>query len=274
MLSLAFGILVGVLLGVTGGGGAIFAVPLLVYGLSLEARNAVGVSLAVVGLTAIVGCVVRWRRGQVEGPTGLLFAGAGMVGAPLGAWLSERIPDAALLIAFAGSMLVVAVRMWRKAAPSILPSAPSSLDDDQGPACRREPEGKLRWTSQCAAVLVATGLATGVLSGLFGVGGGFIIVPALVTFSSMGMQRAIGTSLLVIALVSVSGVSGHLLAGRQIPLEIAAFFAVGGVLGMFLGNSVSQRLAGPVLQKVFASAIVVVAVFVISKTLLSHGATS
>ena len=268
LLSLIFGSLVGFSLGLTGGGGAIFAVPLLVYGIGLPARAAVGVSLATVGATSAVGFLQRWRIGMVEFPTGLLFAGAGMIGAPLGAWLAEQIPGNVLLVLFAGLMLVVAVAMWRKAG-----SASSGLPvihdgDDAGPTCRRDPQGVLRLTSRCALLLVAVGLATGVLSGLFGVGGGFVIVPALVFFSGMGMQRAIGTSLLVITLVSISGTTSHLLAGQDLPLETIALFTAGGVAGLFAGAWLARRIAGPTLQRVFAAAIVAVAAFVVVRTLL------
>lgn len=265
LLTLFLGALVGFSLGLTGGGGAIFAVPLLVYGLGVPAREAVGVSLLTVGSTSLVGFVQRARRGMVEFPTGLLFAVAGMIGAPAGAWLGSRIPEAVLLGLFALLMLVIAARMWLKAADSAarLPV----MDDNQGPTCRRDPEGKLRITSQCALLLGIIGLAAGVLSGLFGVGGGFIIVPALVMFSGMGMQRAIGTSLLVITLISVSATVSHLLAGKDLSLSTAAVFTVGSVGGLFAGTWLAQRLAGPVLQKLFSAAIIVVALYVIFRTL-------
>jgi uncharacterized membrane protein YfcA len=115
-------------------------------------------------------------------------------------------------------------------------------------------------------LLGLVGLGAGVLSGMFGVGGGFIIVPALVMFSGMGMQRAIGTSLLVITLISVSGTVNHLLSGKELTLATAGLFTAGSIAGLFAGSGLAQRLAGPVLQKVFAVAIVVVAVYVIFRT--------
>lgn len=265
-LTLLFGALVGFSLGLTGGGGAIFAVPLLVYGLGVPAREAVGVSLLTVGTTALVGFVQRARKGLVEFPTGLLFALAGMLCAPVGALLADRLPEAVLLGLFAMLMLVIAVRMWRKAADSTF-SMPIITEDDAGPTCRRDPQGKLRLTSQCAMLLGLIGLGAGVLSGLFGVGGGFIIVPALVMFSGMGMQRAIGTSLLVITLISASGTASHLLAGKDLTLATAGLFTLGSVAGLFVSSSLAQRLAGPTLQKVFAAAIVAVALFVMVRTL-------
>jgi uncharacterized membrane protein YfcA len=101
---------------------------------------------------------------------------------------------------------------------------------------------------------------------MFGVGGGFIIVPALVTFSNMTIKRAIGTSLFVITLVSVSGIATHLMAGQQISAPIAINFTLGSLLGLAAGTWLAQRLAGPMLQKVFSLAIIVVAIFVLTRT--------
>jgi uncharacterized membrane protein YfcA len=266
LLTLGLGALVGFSLGLTGGGGAIFAVPLLVYGLGVPAREAVGVSLLTVGSTSLIGFVQRAQRRMVEFPTGLLFAVAGMLGAPVGSWLADRIPEAVLLGMFAVLMIVIAIRMWQKAGDATN-RLPILTDDNAGPTCRRDPEGKLRLTSQCAVLLGLLGLGVGVLSGLFGVGGGFIIVPALVMFSGMGMLRAIGTSLLVITLISASGTASHLFAGKDLSLATAGLFTAGSIAGLFAGSALAQRLAGPTLQKVFAAAIVAVALFVMLRTI-------
>lgn len=267
-LGIILGLFVGLSLGLTGGGGAIFAVPLLVYGMHVPSRAAIGVSLVTVGATALVGFVQRIRRGRVELPTGLLFALAGMTTAPLGAWLARRLPESLLLTLFGGLMLMIAVRMWlRSRRPADL-TIITPADDNAGPACRRTPDGVLRLTSRCAMVLALVGFGAGVLTGLFGVGGGFIIVPALVTFSGMGIQRAIGTSLLVITLVSISGVASHLVGGDGIPLETTAVFLVGSLAGLVVGSLIAERLSGPRLQRVFASAIVLVGSFVIARNLV------
>ena len=115
LLTLLLGSLVGFSLGLTGGGGAIFAVPLLVFVIGVPMREAVGISLLTVGSTAMVGFVQRARRGMVEFSTGLLFAVAGMIGAPVGSGLADLIPELILLISFAFLMLLIAVRMWIKA---------------------------------------------------------------------------------------------------------------------------------------------------------------
>lgn len=267
-LSLIFGAIIGLSLGLTGGGGAIFAVPLLVYGLQVPTREAVGISLAAVGVTSFVGFVGRWRTGQVEIRTGLLFALAGMLGAPIGSWIAGLLPEALLLSLFAGLMVVVAMRLWQQAArPGHEPKTCPTADHQDGPTCQRDATGSLILTSRCAVLLLIVGVLTGVLSGLFGVGGGFVIVPALVLFSGMSIHRAVGTSLLVISLVSVSGVASHLWSGRAISPEVTSLFVLGGVAGLFAGQQIGRHLSGPVLQKVFAVAILAVAVFVVLRNL-------
>ena len=259
------GCLVGLSMGLTGGGGAILAVPLLVYWLGEDPQVAVVISLATVAGTAVIGTVERARLAQVEFPTGLLFAAAGMATAPLGSWLGEFLPPRLLLVAFAMLMLLIALRMWWRADQAIPPPAASCGPED-GPSCSRDPEGKLRLTSRCALLLATVGLTVGLLSGLFGVGGGFLIVPALVTFASMGLSRAVGTSLLVMSLVGLAGVGGHLWQGREIPWEVTLLFVAGSMPGLFVGSALTRRLSRPLLSRIFAVMILAVAVFVIART--------
>jgi uncharacterized membrane protein YfcA len=116
-------------------------------------------------------------------------------------------------------------------------------------------------------LLAGVGLLTGALTGLFGVGGGFIIVPALVTFSGMGIQRAIGTSLLIISLVSVSGAASHLVMNANLPIATAVIFVSGSIAGLFAGSRLSREFSGPGLQKIFAAAIVLIAAYVVVRSL-------
>lgn len=270
-LAAAFGIAVGVFLGLTGGGGSILAVPLLVYGLSVPPRDAVGVSLAAVGATALAGALHRLWRDEVELRTGLLFGAAGILGAPVGAALGRQIPEAVLLLLFSGLMVWVAVRMWRKAsrhpdeAAVVRVPVARPPEGQRGPACRRDPAGALSLTSRCALALAAAGVGAGVLSGLFGVGGGFVVVPALVLVSGMGIHRAVATSLLVIALVSAAGVGSHFLTGGSLPGEVTVLFVVGGLAGLALGTALGRAVSPVALQKGFAVVIVAVAAFVVVK---------
>jgi len=272
-LAVLFGVAMGVALGLTGGGGSIITVPLLIYGLSMPLRQAVAVSLAAVGTTALVGAIDRLRRGEVEVPTGLFFAVAGMAGAPIGSLIGRRVPEGLLLTLFAALMLWVAFTMWRKAskrsdeAAVVHPSGQVAPAVD-GVACRRDPSGRLTMTSRCAAYMALAGITTGVLSGLFGVGGGLIVVPALVLFSGMTIHRAVATSLLVIALISGSGVAAKLLAGESLAAGVTLLFVLGGVFGLGIGTMVARRLSTVALQKAFAIVIVAVAVFVIAKSVL------
>lgn len=264
-LSLIFGAVVGLSLGLTGGGGAIFAVPLLVYGLGVDARAAVAISLAAVGATSFVGFLHRWKLGEVELQTGLLFAVAGMVGAPVGTGIASLIPETVLLLLFAGLMVIVAVRLWQKASQPLVELAKCPARD--GPTCQRDATGVLILDSRCAVLLLIVGVFTGVLSGVFGVGGGFVIVPALVMFSGMSIHRAVGTSLMVIALVSVSGVASQLGFRQVIPPIVTTLFVIGGIVGLIAGQQIGRRLSGPALQKVFAVAILAVAAFVMIRNL-------
>jgi uncharacterized membrane protein YfcA len=265
--SVVAGAIVGLSLGLTGGGGAIFAVPLLVYWIGVDPRTAVSISLVTVAATALVGAVERWWYGQVELRTGLLFAVAGMLTAPAGSWLGDRLPPQSLLAAFAILMLVIAGRMWRNAADRSERAATCVFASGVGPTCSRDAEGQLRMTTRCFVLLTIVGLAVGLLSGLFGVGGGFLIVPALVAFATMDVFRAVGTSLFVMTLVGSSAVAVQLAAGRSIPPDIVAGFVAGSVPALFAGSWLGRRLGGPTLARVFAVAIVLVATFIIFKTL-------
>ena len=177
------------------------------------------------------------------------------------------IPETVLLTLFSVLMLVVAWRMWNESQPKNNEPLQSAGDKEtRGPACQRTADGRLRLTSRCAMLLAVVGLTTGFLSGMFGVGGGFVIVPALVLFSGMPINKAVATSLLIIVLVSISGVASHFAAGRAISLEVTGLFVLGGVIGMSLGGVVGKRLSVSVLKKVFATGIVAVAIFIVSKT--------
>ncbi len=259
-LSLIFGVLVGVSLGLTGGGGAIFAVPLLVYGLGVSTQEAVMTSLAAVGSISFVGFLTYWKQGLIDLWTGMLFAVSGMLGAPVGTWVARQMSETVLLLLFATLMVIVAIRLWTQAGNQ-------GNEFQMGLGCRRDPIGELVLTSRCGVLLALLGLATGVLSGIFGVGGGFIIVPALVLLTGMPIHRAVGTSLMVIVLVSLSGVVSLLWSGRGLSLVTTAWFVGGGLVGLLGGQMIGRRLSGPALQKVFAMAILAVAAFITVKNL-------
>jgi uncharacterized membrane protein YfcA len=253
MLSLLYGLIVGVSLGLTGGGGSIFAVPLLIYGLGVEVRSAVGLSLAAVGVTAGFGAALRLKAGEIELRSGVVFAVAGMALAPVGTWIGHFVPPAVLLSVFAIMMALVGWRMWMgKPGASI----------DPGP-CVLLGNGKLG--PGCYVRLTAGGAAAGLLSGLFGIGGGFIIVPVLLYVTGMSIHRAVATSLMVIFLISVSGVAASVAHGQHFPMPLSILFVGGGFAGMLLGSRWRTRLSGAALQHVFAIGMWLVAAYMLAR---------
>jgi uncharacterized membrane protein YfcA len=260
LLAAIFGGAVGLALGLTGGGGSIFAVPLLIYGLGLPPAVAAPLSLVAVGTTAAVGGLRSIRHGLVIWQPAILFAMGGVLGAPLGVAVAGRLEPVLLVRGFGVLALTIGTLLWRAALRH--PERTAALrartyQDDHGPICVLAPDGRLHFTTPCAFVLAFVGIATGVLSGLFGVGGGFLIVPALMLVTRMGVHRAIGTSLLIITAIGFAGAAGALWQGR-IDWLVLAPFAVGGAAAMWVGRSLAQRLAGPTLQKIFATLIVLV----------------
>jgi uncharacterized membrane protein YfcA len=260
-LPISFGILVGFVLGLTGGGGSIFAVPLLVYGLSLGPHQAIGISLVAVGATAALGFLQRWRKSEVDVRTGLLFAASGMLGAPLGSFLNQKIGGELLLLLFSGLMVVVAIRMWKQAAEVTKPAEVGAT------AGSRLSDRRVDVPKRSLSLLCLVGFATGLLCGFFGVGGGFIIVPALVLFSGIPIHRAIATSLLIISLLCASALTTYWFGDRAIDLVLAGLFVLGGSVGTWLGAKFCSALSGPLLQKLFSAAMVLVAIFVTARNM-------
>jgi uncharacterized membrane protein YfcA len=245
--SAALGGCVGLILGLTGAGGAIMAVPLLVFGLHLQMAQAAPIAVLAVGLSAALGAVLGLRKGQVRYRAAGFMAATGILVSPLGLWAARRLPNAPLAILFAGVLGMVAWRMWNQGArPAAAAEAPRAP-----PCLLNASTGRLRWTAPCARALTGTGVIAGFLSGLLGVGGGFVIVPALRRASDLPMQAIVGTSLAVIALVSASGVAAAA-AGGHLEWGIAAPFTAFAVLGMLAGRAVADRFPPRRLQQSFA----------------------
>lgn len=257
-LSLFIGFLIGLVLGLTGAGGSVFAVPLLVMTLGLTVQMAAGLSLGAVCVAASLGVLLRLRSRQIQWLPAGVFALAGAAAAPLGGLLSEQLTEVVLLSSFAILVLVIAVRMWQQATrspelsravraqTSMVAGQPSDVA-----VCGEDALSihNFRWL--CFLRIVAAALLTGLLSGLFGVGGGFIIVPVLTGLLHMGIREAVGTSLVVISVISAAGFVSF--ASRvTIPVDLLQLLALGGVVGMFAGMGLSRLIAGPTLQKLFA----------------------
>lgn len=243
-LAMTLGALIGAVLALTGAGGGVLAIPLLVFGLHLPLQQAAPVGLVAVGLAAALGAALGLREGIVRYRAAALIGVAGMLVAPLGVWLAQHLPNRPLMGAFA---LVLLYTAWR-----LLRNKPATAPHDAGVPCHvSNASHRLTWTLPCARALAGTGLVSGLLSGLLGVGGGFVIVPALTRYTDLDVRSIQVTSLAVIALVSVSGVSAAALHGA-VPWDVALPFAAGAAMALLVGKQVASRLDALRLQQAFA----------------------
>jgi uncharacterized membrane protein YfcA len=245
LLALPFGLAIGLLLGLVGGGGSILAVPVLVYILGEPVEAATTESLLIVGVTALVGAVVAARAQRVHVRIALAFAAAGAATAVAGTALNRLAGSRVIMLGFALMLLaaayaLVGYRTVRMAGPA---------NDGKAPAWAR---------------VTTAGAATGLLTGFFGVGGGFVIVPALALVLGLPMTLAVGTSLLVIALTSAAALVAHLATGT-INLPLSAAFTLAAVAGAVAGTRLHGQIPEPLLRRLFALLLVGVAAFVVAK---------
>ena len=238
-------LLVGLVLGLLGSGGSILTVPVLVYLVGEPSKLAIAESLGIVALISLVGALPFAIRGQVSWRSVGLFGGPGIVGAYLGAYVSQFMPGALQLALFAGVMLLAAVMMFRGGG-----AAGGTTD-------------RAFWK------VMLDGLGVGVLTGIVGVGGGFLIVPALVLLCGLSMRLAIGTSLLIIALKSISGfvkyidVMGD--AGFSIHWDLVLIFSAIGVVGSIVGGRVGAYVPQARLKRGFAVFLVIMGVVILGQ---------
>lgn len=270
LVAAGFGLVVGVALGLTGGGGSIFAMPLLIYGLHLSPREAVPASLVAVGTTALVGGLQSIRARLVVWQPAIVFVIGGILGAPSGVYVAHLVPAEWIVTGFAVFAAVVGTMMWTRARTRpdearVVRKQPER--SGASPICVLTPDDQLRFSAPCALVLTVAGLGTGFLSGLFGIGGGFLIVPTLIFVTSIGVHSAIATSLLIIAAIGFSGALSALAAGA-IVWPILVPFAIGGVLAMLAVRRFARRISGPQLQRVFSVLIVLVGVAMLVRSLV------
>ncbi|HUY60699.1 MAG TPA: sulfite exporter TauE/SafE family protein [Candidatus Dormibacteraeota bacterium] len=273
LLASPLGLLIGLSLGALGGGGSILAVPLLVYVAGEGARAATTTALVVVGAVSLGGAVAHWRAGRVRLGWGLLFSLAGSGGSVAGSLLNRTANPQWLLLAFAGLMLVAAWRMLaQQRAPAQLQPAMALAGGGGGPTGpttlpTRDPLGALGGWGTVAKV-AAVGSVVGFLTGFFGVGGGFVIVPGLVLALGFRMPEAIGTSLLVIAIDAAVALSTRL-ATAGIDWHVALPFTVAGLLGVSAGKRLADRLRPQTLVRGFASLLVLLAAYVALRSTLA-----
>lgn len=242
LLAVPFGLGIGLLLGLVGGGGSILAVPVLVYALSQDVKAATTTSLLVVGATALAGALDHARGGRVRWRCALAFSAIGGVGSLLGTALNRNADPHVILLLFAVVLLAAAFGMLRYGG--------------------RGAEADRKRASWAKVVPIAFGLGT--LTGFFGVGGGFLIVPALVVLIGMPASAAVGTSLLVIALTSSVAFSAHLASG-EIDWPVAAAMTASAIVGAIVGSRTSGHVSQVRLRQGFAALVVVLALFLIAK---------
>jgi uncharacterized protein len=262
IIVLLLGLTVGVILALTGAGGGILAVPLLVFGAGLSMAEAGPIGLLAVGLAATLGAVMGLKNGTVRYKAALLIATAGIICSPLGLWLAQRTPNRPLTIMFACVLMYVAFRVFKRS----LPTSKAPVATKPPPCVLDTQRGKLNWTAPCAWALTVSGVVVGGLLGLLGVGVGFVMVPALQRYTNLTAQSVLATSLAVIALVSMSGVAASSAAGH-LQWAVALPFSLGALFGMACGRLIAARLAGPHLQRGFAIVSMLVAVALLVKAI-------
>ena len=294
MLPLVLGTTAGLALGLVGGGGSILTVPLLVGALGVAPQQATTMSLVIVGISALWASLPHARRGNVRWGRAALFGGVGLIGTVIGGQLNDAVPPQVLLAGFSVLMVVAALAMLRRAgalqgvrsmavarspimyvgagAPASMAATAATTRGGQPSLADRirahGPGGACPLIDHGPFVLTAIGV--GIVTGFFGVGGGFLIVPALVLVLKLPMPIAIGTSLPVIAINSGTALAGHLAAGRTIDVPLTLLFTAGAVAGALAGGVFSTRLPAAALARAFALVVLALAGY-LAYTVISSG---
>jgi hypothetical protein len=251
--AVGLGLTIGILLGLLGGGGSILAVPALVYGVGTPLAVAVPTSLLVVGVSSATAVLPRLRQGQVAWRIAGVFGTAGAGAAFAGAAVNRLLDPRVVLVGFAALMVAAGVRMLREQLPV-------------GGDCAL-PGGGVNWRG-CLPKAIGSGVVVGFLTGLFGVGGGFLIIPALVLLLGLPMTVAVGTSLVIIVINSVAGFAAH--AGdAALDHRIALAFTAAAVVGSLASARVAARLPAERLRRWFAYLVFAVAAFVVVQALIN-----
>nr|WP_255719633.1 sulfite exporter TauE/SafE family protein [Pelomonas sp. P8] len=243
------GALAGVALGLTGAGGGILAIPLLTFGAGLSQTQAAPIALVAISLAATLGAMLGLRDGVVRYRAALLIGGAGMLVAPAGVWLAHRAPPAALTLSLAVVMALSALTMYRR---SLEQPARTGAGRPALPVCYWSAKtGRFVWTRSCAAALTGIGLVAGAISGLLGVGGGFVLVPAFTRLSNLRVDAIVSTSQAVIALVSAAGALAA--AGQQdMQWQVALPFTLAAMGALIGARLLARRLSPRLVQRSFA----------------------
>ncbi|RKP57790.1 sulfite exporter TauE/SafE family protein [Pararobbsia silviterrae] len=254
--SVLLGLIVGAVLGLTGAGGGILAIPALVAGMGWTIQQATPVALIAVASSAAIGAAEAFKKRLVRYRAALVMAAAGMPTTWVGSHLAQRVPARVLLALFASVMVLVAIRLLRQAARSGTASSASTHCIGRiNPAT-----GRLVWSRPTAIALTIIGAMTGLMTGLLGVGGGFMIVPMLRRFTDISMHAIVATSLCVVALVSSWGIVSALAHGIRPSLDVAWVFSIGTAAGMVAGRAAAHRVTPNLIQSGFAVLLIVVSI--------------
>lgn len=243
LFAAALAILVGITLGLLGGGGSILTVPVVIFALGVDPKTAIVMALPIVGGAAAVGVVGHWRRGNVDFRVAIPFGIAAMVGAFGGAKLAHFLSGSVQLVLLAAVMLGASASMFRNA---------------------KLPERVVEHRTINPTVL-AVGVFTGILTGLVGIGGGFLLVPALVVLAGVPMRMAVGTSLFVIVLNTIAGYAGYH-GTVDVPWITVAWFAGATAIGIVIGTALVSHVPHATLKRAFALLLVVVAALLVWQT--------
>lgn len=247
ILTLLLSIMIGLSLGLLGGGGSILTVPILTYVAGLDPKEAIAASLFVVGVTSAVSAINHARNRRVKWRTGVIFGAAGMAGAFGGGLLGGHIPSVVLMVAFALMMIATSIAMIRG---------------------RKGSAGEVKDRDLPLGRVILDGLVVGVITGLVGAGGGFLVVPALALLGGLSMPVAVGTSLVVITMKSFAGLAGYL-TSVELDWALVGAVTVAAILGSLLGSRLAGRIPEALLRKGFGVFVLVMGVFVLIQELFN-----
>ena len=265
-LVMCLGILIGAVMGLTGAGGGILAVPVLVAGLHLSMQQAAPIALFAVASGAAVGAIDGFKHKLVRYKAAALMAICGVPMTRIGQALAHELEQYILLGSFSILMILVSWRFYKQS----LQKTNESSDDSLRYARINDHTGKFIWTPLTAVVISLIGLLTGTMTGLLGVGGGFLIVPLMKRFTQLSLPGIVATSLFVIALVGSGGVINSLLAGVQLPFIETAGFVMSMISGMLFGRTISRKLQPWQVQRGFALLLSLVSMFMFYKAVVTY----
>jgi uncharacterized membrane protein YfcA len=260
-MELLIGLIIGCVLGLTGAGGAAFALPLLILAVGLPVQQAIGLSLATVAIGAGYGSLQRANKGDIFWWAVAILGVGGIIAAPLGKYLSTFVADIYLLSGFSVLTLFIAGHMWWRCRAAGTNANPNAL-------CHFDSRGKFEPDARSLGTLAMSGVGVGSLAGFFGVGGGFLIVPLLHSVMGLSMRRAVASSLFIITLISLSGFLAHTVISPVIDWSQLVKLGGGAIAGMMLGGQIASHMNNTQLQRAFAIGLVLLALAtLLSKTI-------